>query len=90
MYSLDLTLKFSPMPVSVQRKEAGDAQALYQSVIDAMKSGEARLLELSCDKDEDKKIALLSDQISAVILNKKSGAAAGGRVPGFFSSQGAA
>lgn len=87
MYSLDLTLKFSPMPVSVQRKEEGDAQALYQSVLDAMKGDKAILLELTCDKDEDKKIALISDQISAVILNKKSGAAAGGRVPGFFSTQ---
>lgn len=87
MYSLDLTLKFSPMPVSVQRKEAEDAQALYQSVLDAMKGDTATLLELTCDKDEDKKIALISDQISAVILNKKSGAAAGGRVPGFFATQ---
>ncbi|MGB2926042.1 MAG: hypothetical protein WBB82_12130 [Limnothrix sp.] len=89
MYSLDLTLKFSPMPVSVQRKEEGDAHALYQSVIDAMKGNEATLIELSCDKDEEKKIALFSDQISAAILNKKSGAGSAGRVPGFFATQSA-
>ncbi|ACA98167.1 MULTISPECIES: hypothetical protein [Cyanophyceae] len=89
MYSLDLTLKYSPIPVSVQRKEADAAQALYQSVLEAMKGDYATLLELTCEKDEDKKIALLSDQISAVVLNKKSGAAAGGRVPGFFATQAA-
>ncbi|WP_099239822.1 hypothetical protein [Synechococcus sp. BDU 130192] len=89
MYSLDLTLKYSPIPVSVQRKEADAAQALYQSVLEAMKGDHATLLELTCEKDEDKKIALLSDQISAVVLNKKSGAAAGGRVPGFFATQAA-
>ncbi|BAW95269.1 hypothetical protein NIES970_01710 [[Synechococcus] sp. NIES-970] len=89
MYSLDLTLKYSPIPVSVQRKEAEAAQALYYSVLEAMRSDHATILELTCEKDEDKKIALLSDQISAVILNKKSGAAAAGRVPGFFATQGA-
>lgn len=89
MYSLDITLKYSPMPVSVQRNEEGAAHALYQSVLDAMRGSEATLLELTCEKDEGKKIALFSDQISAVILNKKGGAAAGGRVPGFFATQSA-
>ncbi len=89
MYSLDLTLKYSPIPISVQRKEAEDAQTLYQSILEAVKSSEAILVELTCDKDEDKKVALLSDQISAVILSKRSGAAAGGRVPGFFATQNA-
>ena len=89
MYSLDLTLKYSPMPISVQRKEEGDAATLYKSILDAMKGGSATLIELTCEKDEDKKVALLSDQISAVILNKKSGAAASGRTPGFFAVQNA-
>ncbi|AFY39339.1 UPF0367 protein [[Leptolyngbya] sp. PCC 7376] len=89
MYSLDLTLKYSPMPVSVQRKEEEAAKALYQSVLDTMKAGTATVIELTCEKDEDKKVAFLSDQISAVILNKRSGAAASGRTPGFFATQGA-
>ena len=89
MYSIDLSLKFSPVPVSVQRKEEDGAKALYQSIVDAMKSDSATLIELSCEKDEDKQVALLSDQISAVALNKRSGAAASGRTPGFFATQGA-
>jgi hypothetical protein len=89
MYSLDLTLKYSPMPVSVQRKDDDSARTLYQSIVDAMRSGNATVIELTCDKEEDKKIALMSDQISAVSLNKKSGAAAAGRVPGFFATQSA-
>lgn len=86
MYSLDLTLKYSPIPVSVQRKEQGDAEALYQSVLSAMKGSTATVIELTCEKDEDKKIALLSDQISALILNKKGGAAAGNTGVGFFGT----
>lgn len=89
MYSIDLSLKYSPMPISVQRKDGDSAQTLYRSILDAMGSGHATVIELTCDKEEDKRVALMSDQISAVSLNKKSGAAAAGRVPGFFAAQGA-
>lgn len=87
MYSLDITFKHSPASVSVQRKEEEAAKALYQSVIDAMKGESATLLELTCEKDEDKKAAFFSDQISTAVLNKRSGAAASGRTAGFAVTQ---
>ena len=85
MISIDLALKYTPIPVSVQRKEIEDAQSLYQQIITAIKSPTPELIELTCEKQTEKKVAVMSDQISAVILSQKDGGAAAGRVPGFFS-----
>lgn len=86
MISIDLTLKYTPIPISVQRKESEAAEALYQEIITAMRSPSPVLLELSCEKQTEKKVAVMSDQISGVIVSQKDGAAATGRVPGFFSA----
>jgi hypothetical protein len=88
MFSIDLTLKFSPIPISVQRKEESDAQEVYQKITLAMASLKPELIELTCEKQPDKKVAVFSDQISAVILSQKSGASASGRSPGFFAQTG--
>ena len=85
MYTIDLTLKYTPIPVSVQRKEAADAEALYQKIITAMRSSTPQLVELTCEKQPEKKVAVMSDQIGAVIVSQKDSAAAAGRVPGFFT-----
>ncbi|GAL94868.1 MAG: hypothetical protein DWQ51_17715 [Microcystis wesenbergii TW10] len=85
MYSIDITLKLSPIPISVQRKEEAAADALYQTIINAMRSPNPELLELTCEKQTDKKVAVLSDQISAVIVSQKSGAASTGKAPGFVA-----
>ena len=86
MYTIDLVLLDIPLPISVQRKESEAAEKLYQDILQAMRSGSSELLELTCDKEEDKKIAVKSDRICAVSLNKKSGGMAEGRVPGFFAA----
>ncbi|NEO97970.1 MAG: hypothetical protein F6K58_04560 [Symploca sp. SIO2E9] len=86
MFTIDLTLKNTSLPLSVQRNSAEEAQETYQEVISAMRSPEAsQLVELSCHKQPEKKIAILSNQISAVMISQKSGTAAGGRTPGFFA-----
>jgi len=85
MYTIDVILQYSPMPISVQRKEAEDADALYKKITEAMRSSTPILLELTCEKQPEKKVALLSNLISAAIVSQKSGAAASGRVPGFFA-----
>ncbi|GBF55490.1 hypothetical protein N0824_03371 [Microcystis sp. 0824] len=85
MYSIDITLKLSPIPISVQRKEEAAADALYQTIINAMRSPNPELLELTCEKQTDKKVAVFSDQISAVIVSQKSGAAFTGKAPGFVA-----
>ncbi|MGK7874615.1 MAG: hypothetical protein AB4426_15305 [Xenococcaceae cyanobacterium] len=86
MFTIDLTLKNTPMTLSVQRKETEDAEAVYQKIIEAMRSPSPKLLELTCEKQPDKKVAVFSDQISAVIVSQKSGATALGRVPGFIAT----
>jgi hypothetical protein len=88
MYSIDITLKLSPIPISVQRKEEEGAEALYQMILNAMRSPNPELLELTCEKQTDKKVAVFSDQISAVIVSQKSGAASTGRAPGFVALAG--
>ena len=85
MISINVTLKYSPMPVSVERKEAVDAEALYAQLTAAMRSPTPELLELTCEKQTEKKVAIMSDQISAVILSQKDGSNAAGKTPGFFN-----
>jgi hypothetical protein len=69
----------------VQRKSAEEAEATYQQILKAMQSDSAQLVELSCDHQADKKIGVLSNQIGAVMISQKSGAAGAGRTPGFFA-----
>lgn len=51
-----------------------------------MRSGSSDLIELTCDKEDDKKVAVKGNLICAVSVNKKSGGMAEGRVPGFFAA----
>lgn len=85
MISIDLTLKYSPLPLSVERKEAEAAEAVYQQVLAALRAPTPELIELTCEKQPEKKIAVFSDQISAVILSQKSGTAGAGKAAGFFA-----
>jgi hypothetical protein len=83
MFVVELSLRLSPMPVAVQRKERESAMALYGEVRQALESGHPRVLELHCEKDEHKHISLLSSEIVAVQTYEKSAGASGGKRPGF-------
>ena len=86
MHTIELNLKQSPLPLSVQKKSAEDAQADYQRVMDALKTGNAVVLELTCDQVPDKRISVLANEVAAVQMYEKSGtASASGKPPGFFS-----
>jgi hypothetical protein len=84
MFTIDLTLKGTGMALSVQRKEAEAAEALYQQLLNALRAGGTEVIELTCDKQPDKKIAILSSEISAVQLSDKASAATAGRTVSFF------
>ncbi len=86
MFTINLLVKYIPLPISVEKKEEADAQALYNSILDAIKSSEIQILELTCDKQTEKKIAIASDQVTGVIMSQKDGANIGGKVPGFFAA----
>lgn len=85
MFTIDIIVKSTPMPLSVQRKAIEDAQQVYQQIVSLMGSGTPQALELTCEKMPEKKIAILSSEISAVQISEKSGATAAGRVPGFVA-----
>jgi len=84
MFIIDITLKNSPVSLSVQRKAAEDAEAVYQKILQALRSASNELVELTCDKDSSKKIGVFSSEISAVQISEKPGTGtASGRAPGF-------
>ncbi|MGR3278256.1 hypothetical protein ACSYAD_24485 [Acaryochloris marina NIES-2412] len=84
MYTIDISLRGTPLGLSVQRKESADAEALYHQVLEAIKSGNPTVLELTCDREADKKAAVLVNEITAVQMSDKSGGAGAGRAAGFF------
>ena len=82
MYCIELTIKLSPMPLVVQRKEHADAKRLYSEVVDSIQKGNQKLLELSCEKVEDKRITVLVSEITAVQIYEKTSSSTSKR-PGF-------
>jgi hypothetical protein len=87
MFVIDINLKGSPAALSVQRKTEDDAKALYQQVLEAIRSGSPVTVELSCEQQVGKTIGVLVSEISAVQISEKSGAGtASGRPPGFFNA----
>ena len=86
MYTIDIVLQDIPLPISVQRKESEAAESLYQQILQVMRSGSSDVVEFTCDKDEEKRVAVKGNLICGISLNKKSGGMAEGRVPGFFAS----
>ncbi len=86
MFTIDLTLKNTPFPLSVQRKSADDAEALYQQITSAMRSGVPDIIELTCDRQTEKKVAIRSNEITGVQISQKATTStASGRPPGFFA-----
>ncbi len=76
MYTIELTLKNNPIALSVQRKDQAGAEQLYAQIVAAMTSPTVQVLQLTCDKQEGKKLAVLSSEISAVQIAEKTGASA--------------
>ena len=84
MFTIDLSIRNTAFPVSVQRKTTEDAEALYQEILSAMNSGLPAVMELKCEGKTEKKVAVRPTEISAVQVSQKDGTAAtGGKPPGF-------
>ena len=84
MFTIDLTLKNTPFPVSVQRKSAEDAEAAYKQIMEAMRSGSPEIIELKCDRQTEKTVAVRSSEVSAVQVSQKDSTTTG-KTPGFFA-----
>ena len=82
MYCIELTIKLSPIPLVVQRKEHGDAKRIYSEARDSIQNGNQKFLELTCEKVEDKRITVLVSEIIAVQIYEKTSSSTSKR-PGF-------
>ena len=83
MYNVELIIKLSPLPLTVQRKKDEDAKELYSEIIDIMQKGNQKLLELTCEKVEDKKITVLVSEIIGVQIYEKTSSSGSSKRPGF-------
>ena len=84
MFTLELSLRYSPFPISIQKKEHDDVNRIFEQIKDAMKeNANSILIDLTCDKMESKSIAVLSKEIIAVQIYEKSAIAGGSKRPGF-------
>jgi hypothetical protein len=83
MYVVELSLKLSPMPIAVQRKELADAQALYAMVRQAMEGSGPRVLDLSCEKNPERQVSLLTSELGAAQPEKSPPPDTDDKRPGF-------
>jgi len=73
----------SPIPLSIQRKELNAAKAVYHEIRRCLEKNHPRLLELSCEVVEEKKITLVTEEILAIQMYEKTSATVGSKRPGF-------
>ena len=83
MYLIELALKMSPLPLSVHRKDFRDAMKLYQNLKDSLEKEYPKILEITCEQSEDKKIAVLLSEVLAVQIYEKRTGLGGSKRPGF-------
>ena len=84
MYSLELSLRYSPFPLSIQKKEIEDVKRIFDEIKDSMNESLqiSKLIELRCDKVQDKLIAVRAQEIISVQIYEKSSVAGGSKRPG--------
>tara|TARA_Y100001968_G_C19169364_1_gene624868 strand:- start:68 stop:355 length:288 start_codon:yes stop_codon:yes gene_type:complete len=83
LYTIELALKMSPFPLSVQRKELANAKSVYNQVRESMTKGHPTILELSCEQLDEKKISFLTSEIVSVQIFEKTALGSGSKRPGF-------
>ena len=85
MYSLELSLRYSPFPLTIQTKEYDDVKRIYEEIKSSMNEPveNSNLIELRCDKVQDKLIAVRTQEIISVQIYEKSSVAGGATRPGF-------
>ncbi len=84
MFTLEVSLRYSPFPISIQKKEHDDVLRVFEQIKQAMRENtDSVLIDLTCDKMSSKSIAILSKEIIAVQIYEKSSIAGGSKRPGF-------
>ena len=85
MYSLEISLRYSPFPLSIQKKDYEEVKRIYDEIKDFMNGNNqhSALIELSCEKVQDKMITVLAKEVISVQIYEKSSVAGGSKRPGF-------
>ena len=85
MYSLELSIRYSPFPLTIQKKEYEDIIKAYDEIKSYMNSigDSTKLIELKCEKVKDKMLAVRADEVISIQIYEKSSVAAGSKKPGF-------
>ena len=85
MYTLELTLRYSPFPISIQRKEYDQIKQIFSDIKHSMRDTDNNsiLIDLECEKMQGKLIAVLVKEIIAIQIYEKSAVAGGSKRPGF-------
>tara|TARA_B100000965_G_scaffold397266_1_gene413531 strand:+ start:768 stop:1034 length:267 start_codon:yes stop_codon:yes gene_type:complete len=84
MYTIELTLRYSPFPISIQKKEYENAINTFNDIKSKMHDLNSNsMIELSCDKINNKSIAVVAREIIAIQVYEKSAIAGGSKRPGF-------
>tara|TARA_B100000963_G_scaffold211333_1_gene184181 strand:- start:173 stop:382 length:210 start_codon:yes stop_codon:yes gene_type:complete len=69
MFTLELSLRYSPFPISIQKKSHDDVLKVYEQIKNAMRENAGSvLIDLTCDKIKSKSITVLAREIIAVHL----------------------
>ena len=85
MYSLELSLRYSPFPLSIQKKDYEEIKTIYDQIKDSMNGSnhESQLIELKCENVQDKLVTVLAKEVISVQIYEKSALAGGSKRPGF-------
>tara|TARA_Y100001970_G_scaffold86453_1_gene109044 strand:+ start:14605 stop:14871 length:267 start_codon:yes stop_codon:yes gene_type:complete len=84
MYTIELTLRYSPFPISIQKKVYENALNTFNNIKSKMYDiSDNSMIELSCDKINNKSIAVVAREIIAIQIYEKSAIAGGSKRPGF-------
>tara|TARA_Y100000589_G_C27170821_1_gene636614 strand:+ start:1789 stop:2052 length:264 start_codon:yes stop_codon:yes gene_type:complete len=83
MYTIELTLRYSPFPISIQKKEYEAAFNIFNDIKNRMQDNNNNLVDLKCEKMKDKNISVLVREIIAIQIYEKSAIAGGSKRPGF-------
>ena len=85
MYLLELSLRYSPFPIAIKKKEYDAAKGIYDEIKKKMNDNDnnSNLIELKCEKVQDKLIVVRAKEVLAVQIYEKSSVAGGSKRPGF-------
>lgn len=86
MFTIELTLKHTALPLNVQKKSQEEADSTYAMLVERIQGNGDGYVELTCEQQPHKRVSVLCSEIAAVQIFEKSGTAtASGRPPGFFA-----